>query len=949
MNYNKNETTKKQKKLVGKSSKNKRKVFTSFFKTALILILAICILGLGAGFGTVKGILDNAPNIDDIDVTPQGYQTTIYNQDGQVITTLSTINSNRVYAYYDDIPESMREAFIAIEDERFWEHNGIDMRGLLRAGFVGIKNKDFSQGASTITQQLIKNQVFNVGLDEDTFMDKVERKLQEQYLAIQLEERMSKEDILEYYLNTIYLGQGVHGVQAASTKYFNKELDELTISEVSVIAAITQNPSKYDPIVFPEKNAERRTRVLKKMKELEYISQAEYDTALADDVYARINTVHTEYVENKQVNSYFIDAVIKDLANRLIDELGYTETQAYNAIYSGGLSVYITQDQAIQDICDQVINDSDNYPGGTKVALAYQLTITDQDGENPINYSSNHLLKYYKELTGNSKYNLIYKDEDAARFAADTFRDAMLEETGGKVLAETYSTTVQPQASFVVMDQSTGQVKAITGGRGEKTGNLTLNRATDSPRQPGSTFKVLASFAPAIDTDIATLASGYDDAPYNYANGRPVSNWYSGYRGMNTIRTAIQESMNIIAVKCITDLTPDKGYEYLENLGFTTLVKERTDSNGNINSDINQSLALGGLTDGVTNFELTGAYACLANSGIYLEPILYTKVLDHNGNILIDNTPEPKQVFKSTTAWLINDAMQDVVTKGTGTPARLSSGMVVAGKTGTTSNNYDFWFCGSTPYYTAGIWMGYDINTKFDGGSYHKKMWSKIMNAIVELEGQDTSAKFPTCDGIVTATVCIKSGMIPAEGCTAVTEFFAKGSVPTKTCNAHKFIELCNDSHLLATEFCPNRTSYEFNVDSYGNLSISTIDFTLPDNFDTTHCNIHTTPEDTSTENPNTNTPQSVSFTITASVNGGGGTITGPLTVVQGGTATFTIVPNSGYAIASVVVDGEEKGPTSSHVFRNVNMNHTITVTFVQVTPNAEVTPEPPTETQLQQ
>ncbi len=837
----------------------------------------------------------------------------------------------------------MREAFVAIEDERFWEHNGIDMRGLLRAGFVGIKNKDFSQGASTITQQLIKNQVFNVGLDEDTFMDKVERKLQEQYLSIQLEERMSKEDILEYYLNTIYLGQGVHGVQAAATKYFNKDLDELTISECSVIAAITQNPSKYDPIVFPEKNAERRTRVLKKMKELEYISQAEYDAALADDVYARIDTVHTEYVENKQVNSFFIDAVIKDLANRLVNELGYTETQAYNAIYSGGLSVYITQDQAIQDICDEVINDADNYPAGTKVALSYALTITDQDGENPINYSSNHLLKYYKELTANSKYNLIYKDEDSARFAADTFRDAMLEETGGKVLAESYATTLQPQASFVVMDQSTGQVKAITGGRGEKTGNLTLNRATDSARQPGSTFKVLASFAPAIDTGMATLATGYDDAPYNYANGRPVSNWYSGYRGMNTIRTAIQESMNIIAVKCITDLTPDKGFEYLEDLGFTTLVRQRTDSDGSITSDINQSLALGGLTDGVTNFELTGAYACLANSGIYLEPILYTKVLDHNGNILIDNTPEPKQVFKATTAWLINDAMQDVVTKGTGTPARLSSGMVVSGKTGTTSNNYDFWFCGSTPYYTAGIWMGYDINTKFDGGSYHKKMWSKIMNAIVVLEEQDTSTKFPTADGIVTATVCIKSGMLPAEGCTCVTEFFARGTVPTHSCNSHKFIELCNDTHLLATEFCPNRTSYEFNLDTHGNVVISNFDFALPENFDTTHCNIHVAPtEDATTENPNV--PQGTTFSIVASVNGGGGTISGPATVVQGGTATFTIVPNSGYAISSVVVDGEEKGPTSSHVFRNVNMNHTITVTFVQVTPSTEANTDPTTE-----
>lgn len=939
MNYNKNETTKKQKKLVGKSSKNKRKVSISLFKTALVLFVAMGIVGVGAGFGMFRGILDNAPNIDDIDVAPQGFQTTIYNQDGEVITTLSTINSNRVYAYYEDIPEDLRNSFITIEDERFWDHNGIDMKGIVRAAYYVLKDQNLSQGASTLTQQLIKNQVFNVGLNETTKMDKIERKVQEQYLAIELEKKLSKEEILEYYLNTIYLGQGVHGVQAAAKKYFDKELDELTISECAVIAGITQNPTKYDPTAFPEQNAKRRTSVLKKMLELEYITQAQYDEAMEDDVYSRISTVHEEDLADEEVNSYFIDAVITNLKDKLMNDLDYTETQAYNAIYSGGLSIYITQDDEIQKICDELLNDDANYPEGTSVALSYQLSITGADGENTINYSSNHLLKYYKELTGNKDYNLIYKNDDLARAAADDFKAAMLEETGGTFLAESYSTTIQPQTSFVIMDQATGEVKALTGGRGEKTVNRSLNRATDSTRQPGSTFKVLASFAPAIDSGLATLATGYEDAAYNYSNGRAVKNWYSGYRGWQTIRTAIRDSMNIIAVKCITDLTPEKAYDYLIDEGFTTLVDEETTSDGSIISDKNQSLALGGLTNGVTNLEITAAYASLANNGRYNEPVLYTKVLDHDGNVLIENKPQNKQVFKETTAWLINSAMQDVVTSGTGTSARLSSGMRVAGKTGTTSSNYDFWFCGSTPYYTASIWMGYDINTNFRGGSYHKKMWSKIMNGIVELEGQDTTATFPQPDGIVRATVCMKSGMLPREGCTPVTEYFASGTIPTKTCDKHLTLDLCSESHMLAGEFCPEKISVSYEYDDNGKIVLSGVDFEPPENFNTTVCPIHLAP---TTEAPN-NTNTGTTFIISASVSGSGGTISGPASVVQGGTATFSIIPSAGYAISDVKVDGVSQGPTTTHIFKNVNANHTIVASFVPVAttgPTTEATTE---------
>ena len=677
------------------------------------------------------------------------------------------------------------------------------------------------------------------------------------------------------------------------------------------------------------------------MKELGYITKDEYDTAMADDVYSRIASVHTTEVENTVCNSYFIDAVINELAEQLMDEKDLTSTQAYNLIYSGGLNVYITQDQAIQDICDGVINDDANYPSGTSVALSYQLTITDQDGENEQNFSSENLLSYYKELTGNSKYNLIYKDEDSARAAADAYKEAMLEKTGGKFLAESYATTIQPQASFVIMDQSNGQVKAIVGGRGEKTGNLTLDRATDSSRQPGSTFKILASFAPAVDIG-QSLATTYEDAPFNYENGRPVKNWYGSYRGTSTIRTAIQNSMNIVAVKCLTEITPRAGFDYLEKLGFTTLVEEDVMADGSIVSDVNQSLALGGLTNGVTNMEITAAYASLANGGAYNKPVLYTKVLDHDGNVLIDNSPEPKQVFKETTAWLINSAMQDVVTKGTGTPAKLKSGMPVAGKTGTTSSNYDFWFCGSTPYYTASIWMGYDVNTSFSGGSYHKLMWSKIMNSIVELENQDVTKTWKMPSSIKQATVCSKSGLLPSEGCTPITEYFDGDNIPTKHCSSHNTgIQLCADTHMLATEFCPNKITCEYITNDDGTITLTGVDFVPPAGFSTTYCNMHTA-DTTATATEATAT----TFTMSMSVNGVGGTISGPSTVAQGGSATFTITPNAGYAISNVTVDGISYGATSSHTINSVNANHTIIATFVPITPATESTTAapPPTE-----
>lgn len=944
MNYSRRNTTKKQKKLVSKHTKNKKKVSYWIYKSFVVLFLFCILAGVGTGLGMITTIINTAPDIAEIEQSVQleGFQTTIYDQDGKEITSLSTANSNRIYVEYENIPQNLANAFVAIEDERFWEHNGIDARGILRAFFVGIKNGGFTEGASTITQQLIKNQIFNVGLNESTFMDSLKRKIQEQYLAIELEKQIDKQDILELYMNAIYLGQGANGVQTASEVYFGKDnLNDLTLSECAVIAAITQSPTEFDPIQYPENNKSRRNIVLKKMLEQELITQSEYDKAIADDVYARISLNNeTEDTTTKTYNSYYIDAVINSLTTQLVEELGYTETQAYNTIYSGGLSIYINLDAEIQKICDTEINNPDNYPAGTSVALSYALTLEDSKTGELFNYSSGHLLQYYMEKTSNAKYNLIYSSDDTARAAADEFKAAMIEKTGYVELAESFSTTIQPQTSFVILDQATGYVKAICGGRGEKKGNLTLNRAMDSKRQPGSTFKVLSTFVPALDTAGMSLATCYKDEPTNYSNGTPIKNWYSGYRGEQTIRSAIRDSLNIITVKCFQDVTPQVGYDYLCNMGITTLKNGETSVNGIAENDINESMCLGGLTDGVTNLELTGAYASISNAGVYVEPTFYSKVLDHEGNVLIDNTPEKKHVMKDTTAWLINNAMQDVVTSGTGTAARLSSGMVVAGKTGTTSNNYDYWFCGSTPYYTASIWMGYDSNTDFSNSNYHKVIWRKIMDEIVYAKELDTSAKFEKPSGIVTETVCTTSGALPIEGkCkSTITEYFTEDTVPKETCTVHLTVKLCDKTHYKATKYCPETTTYHYTIADDGTIELEDADFELPDDYTETDCPVHTkeyhkNQTDEKNDNKQTEDSSDQTYTISTMVEGNG-SISGPTEVAAHTSVTLTFTPDNGYVISNITIDGVAQGAISTYTFKGVTSNHTVVATFVPSTPS---------------
>lgn len=805
MNYTKKGIREKQKALHATPTRLMKKGLLAVLNLSLIVLLAGGIIGASLGIGIFKGVIDTAPSIENVKVTPTGFSTFVYDLEGNQIAKLISQNSNRIPVTQDMIPEDLAHAFVAIEDSRFYEHNGIDIKGILRAAYVGISNGfHFTEGASTITQQLLKNNVFTDWTSEEGLADSLKRKIQEQYLAIELSKTMSKDEVLLNYMNTINLGQNTLGVQAASLRYFNKSVNSLTLSECAVIAGITKNPSRYNPISHPEENAKRREKVLNDMLEQGYITQTEYDEALADDVYSRIQVVNEE-ADETLVNSYFVDALTDDVMEDLL-AAGYNETQAFTLLYSGGLKIYSTQDPSIQSICDEVFSNEENYPENTRWQLSYVLTIRRSDGDFE-NYSTEMLQSFYKEQ--NASYNLIYDSTEEAYADIEYYKEFVCG-TDGEVYDEKVTLTPQPQVSLTVQDQHTGYVVAMIGGRGTKEGSKTLNRATDATRQPGSTFKIVAVYAPALDSAGLTLATMVNDAPFNYANGRPVGNWWgSEYRGLNSIREGIIQSMNVVAVKTFTAITPQLGYDYLKNFGFTTIVDREEITYGDktyVYSDIQQSTALGGLTHGVTNEELNAAYACIANGGTYIKPKLYTKVVDHDGNVILDNTePETKQVIKETTAWLLTDAMQDVVTQGTGASVNFGN-MAIAGKTGTTSDYNDVWFSGYTPYYTATTWTGYDNNTKLRKGEERnlaKKLWRAVMSRIHE----DLPAEsFTMPSGIVQATVCSRSGKLPIAGLcdgTLTTEYFAEGCVPTESCDVHYQGPICQYSNQPACEQCP--------------------------------------------------------------------------------------------------------------------------------------------------
>ena len=793
MNYGKKEIDSKIDKINSSNKKifNKIKLNVKIFAVIIVFTLILC--AVFSGVGIVRGLTDSAPDINEENIMPDGYPSIIYDANGKKVQKLMGINANREYKKITDIPECVQNAFVAIEDARFYKHSGVDLQGILRAVFSALSDEKVTQGASTITQQLLKNQVFGGG-NEKSFFGKVSRKIQEQSLAIKLESTIDKKKILEYYLNTINLGQNTMGVETASKRYFGKSVSKLTVSEAAVLAGITQNPTEYNPITEQQNNEAKRKIILKNMLDQKYITEDEYEEALGDDVYSRIQDINKEKRTSSygDINSYYVDAVIENVVSDLKQKLGYTETQAYNAIYREGLKIYTCQDQSLQKICDDVINNDKYYQKNTKSYLSYQLKVKKSDGETEL-YTEGDVRAFINDAH-KKRISFYFKNRKKAEKYIKMFKKKNLDKHD-KILSESINLIKQPQASFVLMEQSTGKVRAIVGGRGEKTANRTLNRAASSKRQPGSTFKVLSTYLPALDTSGFTLANVMDDAPYKYpGTNKRVKDWdSSGYKGLTSLRQGIVDSVNIVTVKTFQKVTPQTGFDYLLNLGFTTLVDRRETSDGQIYSDIQLPTALGGLTDGVTNVELTAAYAAIANGGTYIKPVYYTKIVDSKGNVLLQNSKSGKKVMKNTTAWLLTDAMKDVIKRGTGKKAAFKKiKMTQAGKTGTTSDNTDFWFEGYTPYYTAGIWLGYDSMFTQMSGSASKIMWRDIMEKVHKVK-KLKNKNFKKPEDIITRKICKKCGKLAVyglcdralDGNDIKTEYFARGTQPKESCDCH--------------------------------------------------------------------------------------------------------------------------------------------------------------------
>lgn len=711
-----------------------KKIITVFLITALLVI--------SGGAGVVIAVIKSAPDINTDIISNLKQSGKIYDKDEKYIEDLSDAE-NRQVVPLSQIPKYLQNAFIAVEDERFEQHHGIDVKRIFGALWYDLRTMSKGQGASTITQQLIKT----YALSPDK---KLTRKIQEAYLAIELERKLTKDQILHAYLNTIYLGGNAYGVQAASLYYFGKDVNELDIAQSALIAGLTQNPAKYWPYskknqVNPEAYLTRQRTVLSQMLKNKYITQAQYDQAYNEKLEFK-----TKEAAQSTKYQWFIEPAVDQVAKDFSEKYGITQAEAMQKLRTGGYKIYLTIDTKIQDKAESVIN-------------------------NP---------KYYPKLPEKSKYY------------ATSSKDNKL---------------IQPQAAAVVMDAATGEVRAIVGGRGPHP-LRSYNRATDPEvaRQPGSAIKPLAVYAPAIENKIVTAASTIEDSPFpqdfvDENKGWDPQNFDSKFRGYTTIRNAIKDSINLVALKLLKTLGINNSIDFLQNKFHISTVVTK----GQFNDENLSALALGGMTYGVTPLEMTAAYATFSNNGIYSEPILYTKVLDSNDNPVLEKTSNQSRAISPQTAYIMSSMLQTVVKSGTGTKARLGN-MPAGGKTGTSDEHTNGWFMGITPYYSGAVWMGSDDkNYHVPGlvGGTEAPMWRDIM---LEAHKGLAVKQFERPSGIVEAQVCLDSGKAPTELCAqdprgsrVQTELFIDGTQPVELCDIHTTANIDIRNGKLATENTP--------------------------------------------------------------------------------------------------------------------------------------------------
>ena len=729
----------------------------------------------------------------DLDNFHAGLNSVLYYvDDGGKAHELRTLHGdeNRVWVDYKDIPEDLINATVAIEDQRFWTHPGVDWKRTAKAILLMFTGQDI-QGGSTITQQLIKN----ITTYNDTT---VKRKVVEIFRALEFTKNYDKKTTLEWYLNYIYLGRNCDGVYTASYKYFGKHLSELTAAECASLISITNNPSLYDPYTNPENNARRKNLVLRAMYEQEYLTKEEYEQAKAQELVFTSRAVEYQDEENPEIYSWYEEQVITDVTNDLAQKLGVEYSVAYNMVLSGGLSIYTCVDPKVQAVVNDVYENQENFP--------------------------------YPSGSGQ-----------------------------------------QLQSAITVIDNETGDVVAMAGQVGEKTGNRWRNNATAAARQPGSSFKPLSVYAPAIEMGLVTPISIIDDYPYELtAEGTPypVNSGNAKYAGLTTVYQGLTNSTNTIAFRMLTDLvTPAASFKFVEDKFKIDLVEGR-EVNGKFSSDLDRApLSMGGLTDGVNTRDMAEAFAVFPNRGVYTPSRTYTKVLNANGDVILENETASEVVIRESTAYYMNTMLQNVVRSGTGYEARFDN-MHIAGKTGSTTSDHDRWFAGYTPYYTAVVWTGYGQpeRVRSSGRNPASIAFNKVMSRVHSgLEDKD----FFTINNLVTADYCKDSGLLPTDACRSDprgsrvgTMTLLRDDAPTAYCTRHSVaatVTVCKDSPVLdgegaptglyhlAGEYCPEESRMTLNALDYarqavGSAAAADERYTLNYVQAQGPCTVHTTP-----------------------------------------------------------------------------------------------------------
>ena len=797
-------------------------------KTVKLLCLVFLALIMAAGI-YVGIVFATAPDVDTDDIYSMLSQRSVmYDAEGNEIENLYFSDGNRTIVDYDDIPTDMVNAVVAIEDRNFWDHNGFNFVRMAGAVVDSVFGGGQISGTSTITQQLARN----VYLSDIKSQRSISRKLMEAYCTIILEKNLSKEQIMEAYLNTISLGFNSYGVQAASQAYFSKNVQDLDTLECAALAALPQSPTSYALVVADYEGSNtgslptisstdsvtylyngdisktRRDSVLRNMESEGYITSQQCEEALADDLR---NHIRIGVSSDADASSYFTDYAIDELTDDIIEEYGVSYADARDMIYTGGLEIYTTMDSNIQNILEEEFDEDSNFAGIAYVRRDGDGNILDSDGDVLLyDYSyyfndddqftlssdeyrrnddggitilaGNRLNIYETEVNGEPDVSIefkgLYTREDGtfyfieggalsipqgyktvdgdgnAVISGQFFEDypEFFVASGDDYIVNSnnYSLqqrVIQPQAASVIIENSTGEIKAMMGGRGT-SGRRLHNRAT-SPRQPGSSIKPISVYGPALqmsfeyerdnqtmsldDSDgsnwgeYITAGSIINDSPIQY-NGRSwPRNVYSGYRGQMTLRHAVQQSVNTCAVKTYQQIGADYSSAMLKKVGVTTVAEE-----GNVNDLNPAALALGGMTEGISPLEMAGAYTTFPNGGVYKSPISYTRVLDSDGETIFEKTADEERVYNEGVAWIMTDILRTVVTSGGGSNAAISS-QPVAGKTGTTTDQYDIWFCGFTPQYTCSLWMGNDINLDLTASSpFVASFWSEIMSRVCE-------------------------------------------------------------------------------------------------------------------------------------------------------------------------------------------------------------------------